>query len=65
PVPTVPPAIGVPQPGDAAARHRRGLAVDVAASAVARLAPMASQAGLCRPYPGTHPTHFQLCPPAG
>ena len=64
PVPTVPPLAGLPQPGDGAARHRRGLAVDVAAAAVARLAPMASQAGLCRPYPETHPTHFQLCSPA-
>jgi hypothetical protein len=64
PVPTVPPAPGLPQPGDAAARHRRGLAVDVAVPAVARLAAMASQAGLCQPYPESHPTHFQLCPPA-
>lgn len=49
-------------PGDAAARHERGLAVDVPSSFVARLVAVARQAGLCQPYPETHPVHFELCP---
>lgn len=64
PVPTVP-APGGPAPGDSAARHERGLAVDVPPSFVPALLPVAAGAGLCRPYPETHPTHFELCPPPG
>lgn len=64
PVPTVDPE-PAHQTGDAAARHRRGLAVDVPGSFVSRLAPVAAQAGLCQPYPESHPGHFQLCPPEG
>lgn len=65
PVPTVPPAPGGPAPGDSAARHARGLAVDVPPSFVPALLPVATGAGLCRPHPETHPTHFELCPPPG
>ena len=60
PVPVVPPPPGG-EPGDAGARHRQGLAVDVPASVVPTLAPVASGAGLCQPYPAVHPDHFQLC----
>lgn len=63
PVPTVPPSPDGPAPGDSAARHERGLAVDVPPSFVPALLPAAAGAGLCRPYPETHPTHFELCPP--
>ena len=63
PVPTVPPAPGGPAPGDSAARHERGLAVDVPPSFVPSLLPVAAGAGLCRPYPETHPAHFEVCPP--
>ena len=62
PVPTVPPPPGGHGPGDAATRHERGLAVDVPPSFVATLAPVASGAGLCRPYPDDHPVHFEVCP---
>lgn len=62
PVPVVPPPAGTDLPGDAAARHDRGLAVDVPPSFVATLAPVAAGAGLCRPYPEAHPVHFELCP---
>ena len=62
PVPMVPAAPNEVLAGDAAARHARGLAVDVAPSTVAALAPVAAAAGLCRPYPEEHPVHFELCP---
>lgn len=61
PVPVVPPPPAWSLPGDAAARHRIGLAVDVPDSFVATLAPVAASAGLCRPYPQSHPVHFELC----
>ena len=60
PVPVVPSA-ATGEPGDAASRHRQGLAVDVPAAFVPTLAPVASGAGLCQPYPAVHPDHFQLC----
>ena len=62
PVPVVPATPGAVLPGDAAALHDRGLAVDVAPSAVAELLPVAAGAGLCQPYPVEHPVHFELCP---
>lgn len=42
--------------------HERGLAIDVPAEFVQRLASIASAAGLCHPYPTTDPVHFELCP---
>lgn len=63
PVPVVAPVAGGSHPGDAAARHARGLAADVRSSGVAAVLAVASQAGLCQPYPHTHPEHFELCPP--
>lgn len=63
PVPTVAPGSATRQPGDAATRHQRGLAVDVPGPFVAALAAVAYQAGLCQPYPDSHPNHFQLCAP--
>jgi hypothetical protein len=63
PVPTVPPDPGGPAPGDSAARHERGLAADVPPSFVPSLLPVAAGAGLCRPYPESHPAHFEVCPP--
>lgn len=63
PVPTVAPGSAGRQPGDAAIRHQRGLAVDVPLPFVAPLAAVAAQAGLCQPYPESHPGHFQLCAP--
>jgi len=60
-VPVVAPPPGETALGDAVARHGRGLAVDVQASFVATLVPVAARAGLCRPYPEAHPTHFELC----
>jgi len=60
-VPVVAPPPGTAQPGDAGARHERGLAVDVPATFVAALAPVASGAGLCQPYPTVHPVHFEVC----
>jgi len=53
-----------PPSGDAradAARHRRGLAVHVPATFAEVLAPVAGAAGLCRPDPGGHPVHFEVC----
>lgn len=50
-------------PGDGEARHRRGLAVDVQEPTVPALAEVGPRAGLCQPYPDSHPSHFQLCPP--
>ena len=41
--------------------HERGLAVDVPASFVPRLAAVARQAGLCHPYPKADPIHFEVC----
>jgi hypothetical protein len=41
--------------------HERGLAVDVPAGFVPRLLSVASQAGLCQPYPGSDPIHFEVC----
>lgn len=60
---TVPlvPSPGGTLPGDARIRHARGLAVDVPATFVATLAPVAVHAGLCQPYRQTHPVHFELC----
>lgn len=52
---------GTALPGDAAARHGRGLAIDVAPSFVATLSLVAAGAGLCQPYPESHPVHFELC----
>ncbi|HUP70460.1 MAG TPA: hypothetical protein VM142_11685 [Acidimicrobiales bacterium] len=57
PVPLSRPAVDDP----GRVRHRAGLAIDVPAWLVARLAPVASQAGLCQPYPEAHPIHFELC----
>ena len=61
PVPLVASPPGVALPGDAATRHARGLAVDVASTFVAQLVPVAAGAGLCQPYPVSHPVHFELC----
>ena len=63
PVPLLVPAAGARLPGDAAARHARGLAVDVGSSSLEAMLVVAGQAGLCQPYPETHPEHFELCPP--
>jgi len=41
--------------------HERGLAVDVPLGFVPRLAAVASQAGLCHPYPQRDPVHFEVC----
>lgn len=60
-VPVVASPAGLALPGDAATRHARGLAVDVAPSFVATLVPVAAGAGLCQPYPEAHPVHFELC----
>jgi len=60
-VAVVAPRPGAIEPGDAATRHERGLAVDVSASFVATLAPVAAGAGLCQPYPTGHPVHFEVC----
>ncbi|MDP9404289.1 MAG: hypothetical protein M3P85_13400, partial [Actinomycetota bacterium] len=51
-----------PSADPGSSRHRAGLAVDVPSWLVARLAPVAAQAGLCQPYPDAHPVHFELCP---
>lgn len=58
PISSAPPAPGDP----GGARHRSGLAVDVPSGLADRLAPVAAQAGLCRPYAVDHPVHFELCP---
>ncbi len=42
-------------------RHESGLAVDVPLSFVPRLLSVASEVGLCQPYAGTDPVHFELC----
>jgi hypothetical protein len=49
----------VARPGTSA--HERGRAVDVPRTFVARLASIASQVGLCHPWPTTDPVHFELC----
>jgi hypothetical protein len=41
--------------------HPPGLAVDVAAAVVDRLAGVAPSAGLCRPDAGARPTRFEVC----
>jgi len=41
--------------------HEPGLAVDVAAAVVERLAGVAPSAGLCRPTADTRPTLFEVC----
>ena len=41
--------------------HERGLAIDVPAGFVARLASVAAPAGLCQPYPKADPIHFEVC----
>jgi len=42
-------------------RHELGLAVDVPVAFAPRLLSVASQVGLCQPYPRTDPVHFELC----
>jgi len=61
PVPLVASPRGIALPGDAGDRHAHGLAVDVAPSFAAQLALVATEAGLCQPYPESHPVHFELC----
>jgi hypothetical protein len=41
--------------------HEKGLAIDVPADFVARLLEVAPKAGLCQPYPGDDPIHFEVC----
>jgi len=41
--------------------HERGLAIDVPAEFVPRLLAIAPRAGLCQPYPGDDPIHFEVC----
>lgn len=41
--------------------HERGLAVDVARSAVPDLAAVAASVGLCQPLPERDPVHFVVC----
>ncbi len=41
--------------------HEPGLAVDVPAAVVERLAGVAPSAGLCRPSADTRPTRFEVC----
>jgi len=41
--------------------HERGLAIDVPADFVPRLLGIAARAGLCQPYPGDDPIHFEVC----
>jgi hypothetical protein len=41
--------------------HERGLAVDVARSAVPDVVAVADRGGLCQPLPDTDPVHFVLC----
>jgi len=41
--------------------HERGLAIDVPADFVPRMLEIASRAGLCQPYPGDDPIHFEVC----
>jgi hypothetical protein len=41
--------------------HERGLAIDVPADFVPHLLAIAPRAGLCQPYPGDDPIHFEVC----
>jgi hypothetical protein len=41
--------------------HERGLAIDVPADFVPILLAVAPRAGLCQPYPGDDPIHFEVC----
>ena len=41
--------------------HERGLAIDVPAEFVPILLTVAPRAGLCQPYPGDDPIHFEVC----
>jgi hypothetical protein len=41
--------------------HERGRAVDIPRAFVARLRTVARRVGLCQPFPGTDPVHFELC----
>ena len=41
--------------------HEKGLAVDVPADFVPTLLGVAPRAGLCQPYPGDDPIHFEVC----
>ena len=41
--------------------HERGLAIDIPADFVPRLLAIAPRAGLCQPYPGDDPIHFEVC----
>jgi hypothetical protein len=41
--------------------HERGLAIDVPADFVPTLLGVAPRAGLCQPYPGDDPIHFEVC----
>lgn len=45
--------------------HHPGLAVDVAAAIVERVAGVAPSAGLCRPDPDTSPARFEVCQAGG
>jgi hypothetical protein len=49
----------VARPGTSA--HEWGRAVDVPRWFVARLVAVATQVGLCHPWPETDPVHFELC----
>ena len=42
-------------------KHEHGLAVDVPRALAPSLAGISSSTGLCQPYPGTDPVHFELC----
>lgn len=44
-----------------ASMHERGLAVDVPGDFVPRLLEVAPRAGLCQPFPGDDPIHFEVC----
>ena len=41
--------------------HEKGLAIDVPADFVPTLLAVAAKAGLCQPYPGDDPIHFEVC----
>lgn len=41
--------------------HEKGLAIDVPADFVPSLLAVAPKAGLCQPYPGDDPIHFEVC----
>lgn len=41
--------------------HEKGLAIDVPADFVPQLLAVAPKAGLCQPYPGDDPIHFEVC----